>query len=62
MIGKLALINIEDVHGLRDNPSEQGRMTIIKKVTVHYSTNSNLTDVERELAEEIIVLPKINCP
>jgi len=54
MIGKLPLINIEDVHGLRDNPSEQGRMAIIEKVAVHYTHNNTLTDLERELAEEII--------
>jgi uncharacterized protein (DUF2336 family) len=54
MTGTLPLINIQDVLGLRSDPSEQGRMAIIKKVTSHYSRSTSLTDVERELAEEII--------
>jgi uncharacterized protein (DUF2336 family) len=54
MIGKSPLINIEDVNGLRNNPSEQGRMAIIQKVTTHYINNDSLTEAERELAEEII--------
>ncbi len=54
MIGKLPLITIQDVDGLRDNPSEQGRMAIIQKVTSHYTHNNSLTEIERELAEEII--------
>jgi uncharacterized protein (DUF2336 family) len=54
MIGKSPLINIEDVNGLRNNPSEQGRLAIIQKVTTHYIHNHSLTEAERDLAEEII--------